>query len=122
MRKVEAIIRPDRLQAVQDALDALGTSGLTITEVLGCGRQRGYTEMYRGTRVHISLQRKVKVEAVVVDARVEAVVEAIAAAARTGEIGDGKIFILPVEEAVRIRTGERGDLTIRHLDAEHWGH
>ena len=122
MRKVEAIIRPDRLQAVQDALDALGTSGLTITEVLGCGRQRGYTEMYLGTRIHISLQRKVKVEAVVVDSRVEAVVEAITAAARTGEIGDGKIFILPVEEAVRIRTGERGDPTIRHLEAEHWGH
>jgi nitrogen regulatory protein P-II 1 len=72
--------------------------------------------------VHISLQRKVKVEAVVVDARVEAVVEAIATAARTAEIGDGNIFILPVEEAVRIRTGERGDVTIQHLEAEHWGH
>ena len=108
MRKVEAIIRTDRLQAVQDALDALGTSGLTITEVLGCGRQRGYTEMYRGTRIHISLQRKVKVEAVVVDSRVEAVVEAITAAARTGEIGDGKIFILPMDDCIRIRTGERG--------------
>jgi len=122
MKKVEAIIRPGRLQAVQDALDALGASGLTVTEVLGCGRQRGYTETYRGTRVNISLQRKVKVEAVVVDARAEAVVEAIAGAARTGEIGDGKIFILPVEEAVRVRTGERGDDTIRHLEPEHWGH
>jgi nitrogen regulatory protein P-II 1 len=122
MKKVEAIIRPDRLQAVQDALDALGSSGLTVTEVLGCGRQRGYTETYRGTRVNISLQRKIKVEAVVVDERVEAIVEAIAGAARTGEIGDGKIFILPVGEAVRIRTGERGDETIRHRDPEHWGH
>ena len=122
MKKVEAIIRPGQLQSVQDALDALGTSGLTVTEVLGCGRQRGYTETYRGTRVNISLQRKVKVEAVVVDERAEAVVEAIAGAARTGEIGDGKIFILPVEEAVRVRTGERGDETIRHREPEHWGH
>jgi nitrogen regulatory protein P-II 1 len=122
MRKVEAIIRPEKLQAVQDALDALGSSGVTVTEVLGCGKQRGYTEMYRGTRVNISLQRKVKVEAVVVDDRVTAVVDAIVGAARTGEIGDGKIFILPVEDAVRIRTGERGDETIRHLEREHWGH
>jgi nitrogen regulatory protein P-II 1 len=122
MRKVEAIIRPDRLQAVQDALDALGSSGLTVTDVMGCGRQRGYTETYRGARANISLQRKVKVEVVVEDPRVEAVVEAIAGAARTGEIGDGKVFILPVDEAVRIRTGERGDETIRHREPEHWGH
>ena len=122
MKTVEAIIRPDRLQAVQDALDALGSSGLTVTDVLGCGRQRGYTETYRGARANISLQRKVKVEAVVEDVRVEAVVEAITGAARTGEIGDGKIFILPVDEAVRIRTGERGDETVRHREPEHWGH
>ena len=122
MRKVEAIIRPDRLQAVQDALDALGSSGLTVTDVMGCGRQRGYTETYRGARANISLQRKVKVEVVVEDPRVEAVVEALAGAARTGEIGDGKVFILPVDEAVRIRTGERGDETIRHREPEHWGH
>lgn len=122
MKKVEAIIRQDRLQAVQDALDGLGSSGLTVTDVMGCGRQRGYTEMYRGPRVNISLQRKVKVEAVVVDSRVQAVVEAISSAARTGEIGDGKIFIVSVEDAVRIRTGERGEETIRHLEREHWGH
>jgi nitrogen regulatory protein P-II 1 len=122
MKKVEAVIRPERLQAVQDALDALGASGLTVTEVMGCGRQRGYTETYRGTRVHISLQRKVKVEAVVVDDRVEIVVQAIAGAARSGEVGDGKVFILPVEDAVRVRTGERGDDTIRHVAPEHWGH
>jgi nitrogen regulatory protein P-II 1 len=122
MKKVEAIIRPDRLQAVQDALDAQGTSGLTVTEVLGCGAQRGYTEMYRGARANISLQRKVKVEAVVAEAAVEAVIEAISGAARTGEIGDGKIFIHPVEEAVRIRTGERGEAIVKHLAPEHWGH
>jgi nitrogen regulatory protein P-II 1 len=122
VKKVEAIIRPDRLQAVQDALDALGTSGLTVTEVLGCGRQRGYTETYRGARVNISLQRKVKVEAVVADSSTAAVVDAIAGAAKTGEIGDGKIFVMPVEDALRIRTGERGEEIVRHKQPEHWGH
>ncbi|MGI8847162.1 MAG: P-II family nitrogen regulator [Candidatus Dormibacteria bacterium] len=122
MKKVEAIIRPDKLQAVQDALDALGGSGLTVTEVLGCGTQRGYTEQYRGTRVNISLQRKVKVEAIVADSMVGAVLDAISQAAHSGEIGDGKIFVLAVEEAVRIRTGERGEEIIRHLTPERWGH
>lgn len=122
MRKVEAIIRPDRLQAVQDALDELGVSGITITEVLGCGHQRGYTETYRGTQAHISLQRKVKVEVVTPSARTEEVVTAITGAAKTGEVGDGKIFVLPVEEAVRIRTGERGDGIIQHRVPERWGH
>jgi nitrogen regulatory protein P-II 1 len=122
MKKVEAIIRPDRLQPVQDALDALGASGITITEVLGCGHQRGYTEHYRGTKANISLQRKVKVEVVIPDDRAEGVVEAIAGAARTGEVGDGKIFVIPVEDAVRIRTGERGDDIVLHRVPEHWGH
>ena len=122
MKKVEAIIRPDRLQAVQDALDALGASGLTVTEVLGCGQQRGYTETYRGARVNISLQRKVKVEAVVADAAAASVVDAIQGAGRTGEIGDGKIFVIPVEDAIRIRTGERGEDIVRHVAPEHWGH
>jgi nitrogen regulatory protein P-II 1 len=122
VKKVEAVIRPDRLQSVQDALDALGTSGLTVTEVLGCGAQRGYTEMYRGAKANISLQRKVKVEAVVGDSMVEAVIDAISGAARTGEVGDGKIFVLPVDDAVRIRTGERGDAIVRHLAPERWGH
>ena len=122
MRKVEAIIRPDRLQAVQDALDELGVSGITITEVLGCGHQRGYTETYRGTQANISLQRKVKVEVVAPAARTEEVVSAIAGAARTGEVGDGKIFVIPVEHAVRIRTGETGDEIVQHRSPEHWGH
>lgn len=122
MKKVEAIIRPDRLQSVQDALDALGISGLTVTEVVGCGAQRGYTEVYRGARANISLQRKVKVEAVVPDASVDRVVTAMADAARTGEVGDGKVFILPVDDAVRIRTGERGDEIVQHRVPEHWGH
>lgn len=122
MKKVEAVIRPERLQAVQDAIDALGGSGLTVTEVLGCGAQRGYTETYRGAKANISLQRKIKVEAVVADAQVESVVSAISGAAKTGEVGDGKIFVLPVDDAVRIRTGERGDTIVRHLEPERWGH
>lgn len=122
MKKVEAIIRPDRLQAVQDALDSLGASGLTVTEVLGCGAQRGYTESYRGTKVNISLQRKIKVEVVVNSSSVESVIKAIASAAQTGEVGDGKIFVIPVDDAVRIRTGERGEDIVRHLAPEHWGH
>lgn len=122
MKKVEAVIRPDKLQAVQDALDGAGVSGLTVTEVLGCGTQRGYTETYRGARANISLQRKVKVEAVVGDSLVDSVVAAISGAARTGEVGDGKIFIIPIDDAVRIRTGERGDSIVRHLEPEHWGH
>ncbi len=122
MKKVEAIIRPGSLQAVQDALDALGASGLTVTEVHGCGTQRGYTETYRGARANISLQRKVKVESVVADAAVDGVVDAITRSARTGEVGDGKIFVLPVDEAVRIRTGERGEDTVRHPAPERWGH
>ena len=122
MKKVEAIIRPERLQAVQDALDGLGASGVTVTEVLGCGQQRGYTETYRGAKVNISLQRKVMVMVVIPDERVEGVVEAIAGAARTGDVGDGKIFVLPVEEAVRIRTGERGEDIVQHRAPEHWGH
>ena len=122
MIKVEAIIRPDKLQAVQDALDAKGVSGLTVTEVLGCGAQRGYTETYRGAQANISLQRKVKVEAVVPSGSTDTVVTAIMEAARTGEVGDGKIFVLPVEDAVRIRTGERGEDIVRHRVPEHWGH
>ena len=122
MKKVEAIIRPDRLQMVQDSLDELGISGLTVTEVVGCGSQRGYTEVYRGTRANISLQRKVKVEAVIPDSRVDGVVEAIVKAARTGDVGDGKIFVLPVDQAYRIRTGEAGDEIVQHRVPEHWGH
>jgi nitrogen regulatory protein P-II 1 len=122
MKKLEAIIRPDRLQSVQDALDEIGVSGLTVTEVLGCGAQRGYTETYRGTPVHISLQRKVKVEAVMPNDKIEGAVEAIVTAARTGEVGDGKLFVLPVEDAVRIRTGERGDQIVQHREPMHWGH
>jgi nitrogen regulatory protein P-II 1 len=122
MRKIEAIIRPERLQDVQDALDELGVSGLTVSDVVGCGRQKGYTEQYRGSRANISLLPKIKVESVVPPGMVEAAVEAIVGAARTGEIGDGRVFVYPVERAVRIRTGESGEETVLHEQAEGWGH
>lgn len=122
MKKIEAIIRPERLQAVQDALDELGVSGLTVSEVVGCGRQKGYTEQYRGSRANISLLPKIKVESVVSESILESVVDAIVGGARTGEIGDGRVFVYPVEQAVRIRTDERGEDTVRHDQAEHWGH
>jgi nitrogen regulatory protein P-II 1 len=122
MRKIEAIIRPERLQHVQDALDELGVSGLTVSDVVGCGRQKGYTEQYRGSRANISLLPKIKVESVVPPGLVDSVVEAIVGAARTGEIGDGRVFVYTVEQAVRIRTGERGEETVVHAQAEGWGH
>jgi nitrogen regulatory protein P-II 1 len=122
MRKIEAIIRPERLQEVQDALDQLGVSGLTVSDVVGCGRQKGYTEQYRGSQANISLLPKIKVESVVPPSLVESAVEAIVGAARTGEIGDGRVFVYTVDQAVRIRTGERGEETVVHEQAEGWGH
>jgi nitrogen regulatory protein P-II 1 len=122
MQKIEAIIRPDRLQDVQDALDSLGVSGLTVSDVVGCGRQKGYTEQYRGSRANISLLPKIKVESVVPTGILEAAVEAIVEAARTGDIGDGRVFVYPVDQAVRIRTGERGESTVVHSESEGWGH
>ncbi|MEA2497315.1 MAG: nitrogen regulatory protein 1 [Thermoleophilaceae bacterium] len=122
MKKVEAIIRPERLQRVQDSLDQLGVSGLTVTEVVGCGRQKGYTEQYRGARANISLLHKIKVEAVVPSDVVEAAVEAIVNGAQTGEEGDGRVFISPVEQAIRIRTGESGEDSVRHEAPVGWGH
>ena len=122
MEKVEAIIRPEALQGVQDALDALGVSGLTVSEVVGCGRQKGYTEQYRGARVNISLLHKIKVEAVVPSEVVDPAVQAIMTAARTGEPGDGRVFVIPVAQAFRIRTGEGGEDSVRHESPAGWGH
>jgi nitrogen regulatory protein P-II 1 len=109
VKKVEAIIKPFRLDEVKEALDEAGIVGLTVSEVKGIGRQKGHTELYRGAEYVVDLLPKVKVELVVPDDQVERVVDAIEQAARSGRIGDGKIFVMPVEEAVRIRTGERGD-------------
>ena len=108
MKKIEAVIKPFKLDDVKDALHDVGVSGITVTEVKGFGRQKGHTELYRGAEYVIDFLPKVKVEVVVEDTLVENVIEAISQAARTGRIGDGKIFILPIDEAVRIRTGDRG--------------
>src|SRR5215218_8273771 len=99
MKKIEAIIRAERLQAVQDSLDELGVSGLTVSEVMGCGRTKGYTEQYRGSRVNISLLPKIKVESVVPDDVVDKAVDAIIGAAYTGELGDGRVFVYDVAES-----------------------
>jgi len=122
MKKIEAIIRPERLQDVQDALDELGVSGLTVSEVMGCGRQKGYTEQYRGSRANISLLPKLKVETVVADEIMDKSVDAIVGAAYTGETGDGRVFVWDIVQAVRIRTGERGEETVRHQAPVGWGY
>ncbi|RMG84672.1 MAG: P-II family nitrogen regulator [Candidatus Dadabacteria bacterium] len=109
MKKIEAIIKPFKLDDVKDSLSELGVQGITVTEVKGFGRQKGHTEVYRGAEYIVDFLPKVKIEVVVPDELAWAVVEAIERAARSGKIGDGKIFVLPVEEAVRIRTGERGE-------------
>jgi nitrogen regulatory protein P-II 1 len=108
MKKVEAIIKPFKLDEVKQALTELGITGLTVVEVKGFGRQKGHTELYRGAEYVVDFLPKVKVEVVVDDALVGKVVEAIERAAKTGRIGDGKIFVTPVDEVIRIRTGERG--------------
>lgn len=112
MIKIEAVIRPQRLEEVKAALDEIGISGMTVTEVRGAGKQKGYTQHYRGAEYTVSLIQKLKVEIVVGKMDAERVVSAIADAARTGEIGDGKIFLSPVSDAIRIRTGERGDAAV----------
>ena len=108
MKLVKAIIKPFKLDEVRDALNEAGVQGITVSEVKGYGRQKGHTELYRGAEYVVDLLPKVKLELVVEDDRVAGVVDAIARTASTGRIGDGKIFVLPVEEAIRIRTGERG--------------
>jgi nitrogen regulatory protein P-II 1 len=108
MKKVEAIIKPFRLDDVKDALHEVGLQGITVTEVKGYGRQKGHTELYRGAEYVVDFLPKVKIEIVVEDEMVPKVVDAIMNAARTGRIGDGKIFVVPCEEVIRIRTGERG--------------
>ncbi len=112
MTKVECVIRPEKLEAVMEALGQSGNPGMTVSEVKGCGLQRGYKEVYRGVETNIRLLSKVKVEVVVRDENVEQVVQVICRAARTGEVGDGKIFLYPLSSSVRIRTGETGESAI----------
>jgi nitrogen regulatory protein P-II 1 len=112
MKKIEAIIKPFKLDDVKEALTELGVIGMTVTEVRGFGRQKGHTELYRGSEYTIDFLPKVKIELVVPDALVDKIVAAVAAAARTGSIGDGKVFVIPMGEAIRIRTGEKGESAI----------
>jgi nitrogen regulatory protein P-II 1 len=112
MKKVEAVIKPFKLDEVKEALSGVGVQGITVTEVKGFGRQRGHTELYRGAEYVVDFLPKVKLEIIVKDDQVESVIEAIATAAKTGRIGDGKIFVTDVGEVVRIRTGETGEAAL----------
>jgi nitrogen regulatory protein PII len=112
MKKVEAIIKPFKLDDVKDALNELGVQGITVTEVKGFGRQKGHTELYRGAEYVVDFLPKTKLEIVVPDSLVDQVVDRVSEAARTGKVGDGKIFVVEVLDAVRIRTGERGESAI----------
>ena len=112
MKKVEAIIKPFKLDDVKEALTQIGVIGMTVTEVRGLGRQKGHTELYRGSEYTVDFLPKVKIEVVVPDTLVDKVVATITGAAKTGSIGDGKVFVLPINESVRIRTGETGESAV----------
>ena len=112
MKKIEAVIKPFKLDEVREALSEVGVTGLTVTEVKGFGRQKGHTELYRGAEYVVDFLPKVKVEVILADALVERAIEAIVTAARTGKIGDGKIFVTDVEQVIRIRTGESGEAAV----------
>jgi nitrogen regulatory protein P-II 1 len=112
MKKIEAIIKPFKLEDVKEALSEIGIEGMTISEVKGFGRQKGHTEIYRGSEYTVDFLPKVKFEIVLPDDRIAKAVEAIVSSAKTGKIGDGKVFILPIEDAIRIRTEERGESAI----------
>lgn len=109
MKKIEAIVKPFKLDDVKERLTSLGIKGMTVSEVRGFGRQKGHTEIYRGAEYVVDFLPKIKIEVVVADAQVSEIVEAIRGAANTGKIGDGKVFVFPVEECIRIRTGETGE-------------
>jgi len=112
MKKIEAIIKPFKLDDVKEALTEIGVVGMTVTEVRGFGRQKGHTELYRGSEYTVDFLPKVKIEVVVADHIVDKVVAVIVAAAKTGSIGDGKVFVLPIGESIRIRTGEKGEAAV----------
>ena len=112
MKKIETIVKPFKLDDVKEALETAGVSGMTITEVKGYGQQKGHTELYRGAEYQIDFVPKIKIEIIVDDEQVDSIVDTVMMAARSGKIGDGKIFVLPVEEVIRIRTGERGAAAI----------
>lgn len=113
MKKIEAYIRPEKLDDIKEVMDSLNLNGLTITQVMGCGKQKGWKEFVRGTEIDYNFLSKIKIEMVVLDEQVDAVVENIVEKAQTGEVGDGKIFISNIEDAVRIRTNEKGIQAIK---------
>jgi nitrogen regulatory protein P-II 1 len=112
MKKIEAIIKPFKLEEVKDALSEIGIEGMTVTEVKGFGRQKGHTEIYRGSEYTVDFLPKIKLELVIADTQVDAAVAAIIKSAKTGKIGDGKVFVYPIEQAVRIRTEEKGESAV----------
>jgi nitrogen regulatory protein P-II 1 len=112
LKKIEAIIKPFKLEEVKESLNAIGIQGITVSEVKGFGRQKGHTELYRGAEYVVDFLPKIKIEVVLADNQVEKVVEAITSAAKTGRIGDGKIFIVPLDDVIRIRTGETGESAV----------
>ena len=112
MKKIEAVIKPFKLDEVREALSEIGISGLTVTEVKGFGRQKGHTELYRGAEYVVDFLPKIKIEIVVATENVDAAIDAIIKAAHTGKIGDGKVFVMPVDQVVRIRTGETGEAAL----------
>ena len=112
MKKIEAIIKPFKLEEVKDALGEVGVEGMTVSEVKGFGRQKGHTEIYRGSEYTVDFLPKIKLEMVIADKQVDAAVDAIVKSAKTGKIGDGKIFVTPIDEAIRIRTEEKGEMAV----------
>jgi nitrogen regulatory protein PII len=112
MKKIEAIIKPFKLEDVKEALSSLGVEGMTVSEVKGFGRQKGHTEIYRGSEYTVDFLPKIKIEVVLADAQVNAAIEAVVKAAKTGKIGDGKVFVSPIENAIRIRTEETGEQAV----------
>lgn len=112
MKKIEAIVKPYRLDAIKDALSELSIYGMTVSEVKGFGQQKGHTELYRGAEYQVGFVPKIKLEIVVSDDKVNEIVDTIISTAKTGKVGDGKIFILPVDDAIRIRTGEKGEIAV----------
>ena len=117
MKKIEAFIRPEKLEDIKGIIDQLGINGLSIQQVMGCGNQKGWKEFIRGTEIDYNFLPKIKVEMVVLDEQAEGVVAALIETARTGEFGDGKVFLYDVRDAIRIRTGERGDPAVRRAEA-----
>ena len=112
MKKIEMIVRPEMMETVKEVVDRVGAGGMTVSSVLGCGAQKGKKEVYRGAELNINLLHKLKIEVVVVDSMVDELVEAVSAGIKTGEVGDGKMFIIAIDDTVRVRTGERGDVAL----------